>query len=194
LRQRREAPPSVVSRGEGPINGWVGVSGLNRRMYERFLEKWFGVDPARERDHRPPDHPMVVVGAQVRAARIHASLTQRQVEDLTGIDQSTVSRLENGKGSNLPLGRFAALLIAIDAEIQPVDRPVPSWMAPLLAGDEGPDDGSDIDPAGWSDGPSGRDGPSAGMEPSGGTGLDAGCPTRPHTARVTLGSGCPLRA
>ena len=85
----------------------------------------------------------MIVGAQVRAARIHASLTQRQVEDLTGIDQSTLSRLENGKGSNLPLGRFAALLIAIDAEIHPADRPAPSWMAPLLAGDDGLDDGAE---------------------------------------------------
>jgi len=143
FRDLREAPCRVVSRGEGSIDGRVWVSGLNRRMYERFLEKWFGVDPARERDHRPPDHPMVIVGAQVRAARIHASLTQRQVEDLTGIDQSTISRLENGKGSNLPLGRFAALLIAIDAEIHPADRPVPSWMAPLLTGDDGLDDGAE---------------------------------------------------
>jgi transcriptional regulator with XRE-family HTH domain len=121
-------------------------------MYERFLETWFGVDPGRERDHRPHDHPMVVVGAQVRAARVHASLTQRQVEDLTGIDQSTVSRLENGKGSNTPLGRFAALLVAIDAEIRPVDRPVPSWMEPMLPREGEPDSGVDVDPAGQLDG------------------------------------------
>ena len=121
-------------------------------MYERFLETWFGVVPGRERDHRPPDHPMVLVGAQVRAARMVASLTQRQVEDLTGIDQSTVSRLENGKGSNMPLGRFAALLVAIDAEIHPVDRPVPSWMEPLFPGDDEPDGGEGVDPAGQFDG------------------------------------------
>lgn len=114
-------------------------------MYERFLEKWFGVDPARERDHRPPGHPMVLIGRQVRAARVHASLTQRQVEDLTGIDQTVISRLENGKGSNMPLGRFAALLIAIDAEIRPADRPVPSWMAPILTLDDEPDAGRGLD-------------------------------------------------
>jgi len=107
-------------------------------MYERFLEKWFGVDPARERDHRPPDHPMVRIGHQVRASRVHASLTQRQVEDLTGIDQTVISRLENGKGANMPLGRFATLLIAIDAEIRPSERRVPSWMAPLLILDNDP--------------------------------------------------------
>jgi len=114
-------------------------------MYERLLEKWFGVDPARERDHRPPDHPLVLVGGQVRAARMHASLTQRQVEDLTGIDQTVISRLENGKGSNMPLGRFAALLIAIDAEVRPADRPVPCWMAPVLGLDDEPDAGHSVD-------------------------------------------------
>ena len=121
-------------------------------MYERFLEKWFGVDPTRERDHRPSDHPMVRVGGQIRASRVHAGLTQRQVEELTGIDQTVISRLENGKGSNMPLGRFAALLVAIDAEIRPAERSVPSWMAPLLLGDDdldddgGADQGSSADP------------------------------------------------
>jgi transcriptional regulator with XRE-family HTH domain len=95
---------------------------------------------------------MVLVGTQVRAARIHASLTQRQVEDLTRIDQTTMSRLENGKGSNMPLGRFAALLVAIDAEIRPIDRPVPSWMEPMLPREGEPDSGVDVDPAGQLDG------------------------------------------
>jgi transcriptional regulator with XRE-family HTH domain len=88
---------------------------------------------------------MVLVGGQVRAARMHASLTQRQVEDLTGIDQTVISRLENGKGSNMPLGRFAALLISIDAEIRPAERRVPSWMAPMLILDDEPDTGRGVD-------------------------------------------------
>jgi transcriptional regulator with XRE-family HTH domain len=99
------------------------------------------VDPIRERDDRPPNHPLVVVGGQVRAARVHASLTQRQVEDLTGIDQTSISRLENGRGSNMRLGRFALLLAAIDAEIRPAERPVAAWIAPLLVADDGPDAG-----------------------------------------------------
>jgi hypothetical protein len=41
----------------------------------------------------------------------------------------------------MPLGRFAALLIAIDAEVRPADRPVPSWMAPVLVLDDEPDAG-----------------------------------------------------
>ena len=103
------------------------------------------MDPIRERDHRPPRHPLVVVGGQVRVARVHASLTQLQVEDLTGIDQTSISRLENGRGSNMLLGRFALLLTAIDAEIRPADRPVPTWIAPLLVADDEPDAGRDLD-------------------------------------------------
>jgi transcriptional regulator with XRE-family HTH domain len=91
---------------------------------------------------------VVVIGAQVRAARLHASLTQRQVEDLAGIDQTSISRLENGRRPNMPLGRFAVLLIAIDAEIRPAERPVPAWMAQLVVGDEDPDASPEVDEAG----------------------------------------------
>jgi DNA-binding XRE family transcriptional regulator len=126
--------PGLIGRYERPA--WqIRASCLNAHVYERFLEKWFGVDPIRERDDRPPNDPLVVAGGQVRAARVHASLTQRQVEDLTGIDQTSISRLENGRGSNMRLGRFALLLAAIDAEIRPAERPVPAWIAPLLVAD-----------------------------------------------------------
>jgi transcriptional regulator with XRE-family HTH domain len=130
-----------ISDGEASSNRQVRALCFNVDMYERFLEKWFGVDPARARDHRPPGDPMVGIGAQVKAARVHASLTQRQVEELTGIDQTTISRLENGKSSAMPLDRFAALLRAIDAEIRPIDRPVPAWLAPAIRLDEGHDEG-----------------------------------------------------
>ena len=123
------------------------VSCLNAPVYEQFLEKWFGVDPIRGRDHQPPNHLLVAVGGQVRAARVHASLTQRQVEDLTGIDQTSISRLENGRGSNMRLSRFALLLTAIDAEIHPAERPAPMWIAPLLVADDEPDAGCDPDRA-----------------------------------------------
>ena len=112
-----------------------GISGarFNAAMYERFLQKWFDLDPVRARDRRLPDDPMAWIGRQAREARIAASLTQVQVEDLTGIDQTTISRLENGRGAAMRLDRFANLLMAIDAEIRPADRRVPSWQDPLMA-------------------------------------------------------------
>jgi transcriptional regulator with XRE-family HTH domain len=105
-------------------------------VYERFLQKWFGLDPVRSRDRRPADHPMVTIGRQVREARVHASLTQRQVEDLTGIDQASVSRLETGKRAAMRLDRFAQLLVAIDAEIRPAPGNLPTWLAPAMPPDD----------------------------------------------------------
>jgi len=134
----------VISDSESSGNRQLRAPCFNVDMYERFLEKWFGVDPARARDHRPPHDPMVRIGAQVKAARAHASLTQRQVEELTGIDQTTISRLENGKSGAMPLDRFAALLTAIDAEIRPTDRPLPAWLTPVIQLDNDPDEDADI--------------------------------------------------
>jgi DNA-binding Xre family transcriptional regulator len=112
----------------------------NGSMYERFLQKWFGLDHVRARDRRLPDDPMVWIGGQVRASRFAASLTQMQLEELTGIDQTTISRLETGKGAAMRLDRFATLLMAIDAEIRPIDRRLPAWQEPLMMFDDDDDD------------------------------------------------------
>ena len=114
--------------GKGPISGVR----FNGSMYERFLQKWFGLDLVRARDRRLPDDPMVWIGGQVKASRIAASLTQMQLEELTGIDQTSISRLETGKGAAMRLDRFATLLMAIDAEIRPADRRVPAWQEPMM--------------------------------------------------------------
>ena len=122
--------------GEGPIRG-VRFNGF---VYERFLQKWFGLDPVRARDRRLPDDPMVWIGGQVKATRIAASLTQMQLEELTGIDQTSISRLETGKGAAMRLDRFSTLLMAIDAEIRPADRRVPAWQEPLMVFDDAEDE------------------------------------------------------
>jgi transcriptional regulator with XRE-family HTH domain len=57
------------------------------------------------------------LGRQVRAARHHAGLSQRQVEAMTGIDQTTIVRIEQGKATGMPLRRFARLLYAINAGV-----------------------------------------------------------------------------
>jgi transcriptional regulator with XRE-family HTH domain len=116
-------------------------------MYERFLQKWFGLDPVRARDRRLPDDPMVWIGGQVKASRIAASLTQMQLEELTGIDQTSISRLETGKGAAMRLDRFATLLMAIDAEIRPADRRVPAWQEPMMVFDDAESEpNADVEP------------------------------------------------
>ena len=57
------------------------------------------------------------LGRQVFGARRHAALSQRAVEAMTGIDQTTLVRIEHGKATGLPLRRFAVLLAALDAGV-----------------------------------------------------------------------------
>jgi len=57
------------------------------------------------------------LGSQVvRARRQHGS-SQRGLERATGIDQSTISRIEHGQASGLPLWRFALLVSALGAGV-----------------------------------------------------------------------------
>ncbi|MGW8326452.1 helix-turn-helix domain-containing protein [Streptomyces sp. NPDC055897] len=52
----------------------------------------------------PPDWVLArrqAVGDRIRAARIHADLTQEQVSNSTGIDRATYNRIEQGHASPL---------------------------------------------------------------------------------------------
>ncbi|GGU13454.1 helix-turn-helix domain-containing protein [Streptomyces violascens] len=52
----------------------------------------------------PPDWVLTrrrVVGERIRAARLHASLTQQGVCERTGIDRATYNRIEQGHASPL---------------------------------------------------------------------------------------------
>ena len=55
-----------------------------------------------------------LIGAMVKKQRLRASLTQRELEDLTKIDQTVISRLENGKQYGLRWSRFATLIGVLD--------------------------------------------------------------------------------
>jgi hypothetical protein len=57
------------------------------------------------------------LGRQVLGARRHSALSQRSVEAVTGIDQTTLVSIEHGKATGLPLRRFAVLLAALDAGV-----------------------------------------------------------------------------
>ena len=81
------------------------------------------------------------LGRQVRAARHHAGLSQRQVEAMTGIDQTTIVRIEQGKSTGMPLRRFARLLSAINAGVA---TRRPPWLVGMAApgSDDWVNDGS----------------------------------------------------
>jgi len=67
---------------------------------------------------------LIELGRHVLGARRHAGLSQRQVEAMTGIDQTTVVRIEHGRATGLPLARFALLLRVLDAGVATRRPPV----------------------------------------------------------------------
>jgi DNA-binding XRE family transcriptional regulator len=63
---------------------------------------------------------LVEIGAWVRASRRNAQLTQRALEGLSGVDQTTISRLENGRLGAMRLVRLAAVVGALrDPRVRP---------------------------------------------------------------------------
>ena len=55
-----------------------------------------------------------LLGAQVKRGRYARGWTQRRLEEVSGVDQTTISRLENGRLISLRLVRLAALAGALD--------------------------------------------------------------------------------
>jgi transcriptional regulator with XRE-family HTH domain len=58
------------------------------------------------------------LGRVVRTARLSLGLTKRHLERLSGVDQTTISRLENGKLTSLRLVRVAAIFMALSSAIR----------------------------------------------------------------------------
>jgi transcriptional regulator with XRE-family HTH domain len=86
------------------------------------------------------------LGRHVRAARRQAALSQRQVEAMTGIDQTTIVRIEHGKATGLPLRRFAVLMVALDAGVA-TRRPALAFGLPAPGSREWINDGPAWDAA-----------------------------------------------
>jgi transcriptional regulator with XRE-family HTH domain len=67
-----------------------------------------------------------LVGSTIRRKRLALGWTQRTLEAYSGIDQTVISRIENGKQYGLRWVRFARLVDALDGlELAPppADRP-----------------------------------------------------------------------
>jgi hypothetical protein len=72
----------------------------------------------------------VLIGLLVRRRRQRLGLSQRQLELLSGIDQSVISRLENGLLTGLRWSRFAQLVEAIGGLAE--TDPQPAWTARFM--------------------------------------------------------------
>ena len=56
------------------------------------------------------------LGEQLRRARLGRGWSQRNLERASGVDQTTISRLENGRLANLRLLRLVSLIAALEGQ------------------------------------------------------------------------------
>jgi transcriptional regulator with XRE-family HTH domain len=60
---------------------------------------------------------MELIGRWIRDARVRAGYSQAQLARLTGLHQSTISRLENGRLEGLQLYRLAVLAYVLEQSL-----------------------------------------------------------------------------
>jgi transcriptional regulator with XRE-family HTH domain len=80
------------------------------RMYDPYRPLHGGRGPI------PSDSALAglrLIGIRLREARLGLGLTQRRLEQLSGIDQTTISRLENGRLTSLHLTRVGAIAMVL---------------------------------------------------------------------------------
>ena len=110
-------------------------------------------------EQRPRDpqqqHGFDLIGATVERRRVSLGWTQRKLEAVSGIDQTNISRIENGKQYGLRWSRFADLVDALgglDVGPQPAPayRDVPAALdrIDLDAGTDEPDEPDEPDERG----------------------------------------------
>lgn len=56
---------------------------------------------------------LAVIGAWIRVARRDAGMTQQHLENVSGVDQTIISRLENGRLLSIRFVRLAAIVGAL---------------------------------------------------------------------------------
>jgi transcriptional regulator with XRE-family HTH domain len=84
--------------------------------------------PVRPRDQEQQDG-FDAVGAMVRRRRVWLGWSQRYLEMRSGVDQTVISRIENGKRYGIRWSRFATLIGAMggldipDATVTPRPKP-----------------------------------------------------------------------
>ena len=68
-----------------------------------------------------------LIGSMIKRWRLGGGYTQRQLEALTGIDQTVISRLENGRQYGLRWSRFAILIAVLGGFDDGRSEPPPPW-------------------------------------------------------------------
>jgi transcriptional regulator with XRE-family HTH domain len=80
------------------------------------------------------------LGSIVRQRRAQRGLSQRQLEMLSGVDQTIISRLENGKLYGLRWARFARIVEALGGLDISLPAPeAPAWTEAATTGPPNPE-------------------------------------------------------
>lgn len=77
----------------------------------------------KERSQHYEEH-VQLVGMRLKIGRLEAELSQGDVERKTGIDKSTISRIEHGYQKEMSAGNFFALCEALELD------PITTWYGP----------------------------------------------------------------
>jgi transcriptional regulator with XRE-family HTH domain len=61
-------------------------------------------------------HVLAAIGRSAMLARLGQGLSQRRLEGMIGVDQTTISRLENGLAPGLRLDKLATLIAVLGVD------------------------------------------------------------------------------
>jgi transcriptional regulator with XRE-family HTH domain len=126
----------IRSEARGPAAGgaWKpGVGEAAGRAADEGVDHDFIETGILIPDPKPAERPVAErVGVAILRLRIYRGLSQAKLEQLCGVDQTTISRFENANGHGLSSRRLFAMLRALRAEeisFGPGPRTVPqsSW-------------------------------------------------------------------
>ena len=120
----RRAPPTARRRRTTPGED-LDTSMVRRRHYGASMP--WSVE-ARERRFPEVQRGWEMLGAAVKRRRMAIRWSQRDLESGSGVDQTVISRLENGILPGIRFSRFARLVAATNG--LEVDRPHPPLPRP----------------------------------------------------------------
>jgi transcriptional regulator with XRE-family HTH domain len=73
---------------------------------------------------------MLLLGRLIRQARYRSGLSQRQLEWICGVDQTVISRLENGRVRHMRVQRVASVIAGLAGHMMITrDGPMPARSA-----------------------------------------------------------------
>lgn len=114
-----------LGRGEARAKPPASCACFHGRMFrnDRPFHGWLDRNPQAQRG-------AASIGRALHDARLRARISQRRLEDATGVDQTTISRLERGIAPGLRLERLGQIVealggdIALCPHVAPVERSV----------------------------------------------------------------------